>query len=98
MSSRDRNTISISLQKKGFIFEEDHAHKCFFYCSKNGKRTKIRTMVSHGTKYKVIGDNLLALMSKQCKLSKAEFLDLIDCPLTQDLYEARLLAQSIALA
>lgn len=95
MPNRDRNTISSSLQKKGFILEENHDHKCFFYCSKSGKRTKVRTMVSHGTKYKVIGDNLLAQMSKQCKLSKSEFLDLIDCHLTQDSYEAKLQAQAI---
>jgi len=97
MPSRDRSAISNSLQKKGFILEEDHTHKCFFYWSKNGKRTKVRTMVSHGTKYKVIGDNLLALMSKQCKLSKAEFLELIDCPLTREDYEIKLQAQAIKL-
>jgi hypothetical protein len=97
MPSRDRNAISSSLQKKGFIIEEDRDHKCFFYHSTNGKRTNIRTKVSHGTKYKVIGDNLLALMSKQCKLSKTDFLDLIDCPLTRELYETKLKMQGIEL-
>jgi hypothetical protein len=98
MANRDKNTISGSLQKKGFILDKRHDdHKYFYYHSKSGKKTEVFTKISHGTKYKVIGDNLLALMSKQCKLSKSEFLDLIDCPLTQDLYEARLLAQSITL-
>jgi hypothetical protein len=97
MPSKDRNLISSSLQRKDFVIEEDRDHKCFFYHSSNGKRTNIRTKVSHGTKYKVIGDNLLALMSKQCKLSKVDFWDLIDCPLTCELYEAKLKGQGIEL-
>jgi len=97
MPNRDRNTISSSLQKKGFVLEENHDHKCFFYCSKSGKRTKVRTMISRGTKYKVIGDNLLTQMSKQCRLLKSEFLELIDCPLTREDYEIKLREQAIKL-
>jgi hypothetical protein len=84
------------LQRKGFILKE-RDHKYFCYYSKSDKKTEIFTKVSHGTKYKVIGDNLLVLMSKQCKLSKTDFLDLIDCSLTQDLYETKLKNQSIRL-
>jgi hypothetical protein len=97
MPSKDRNTISSSLQRKGFVIEEDRDHRYFFYHSKSGKRTNVRTKISHGTKYKVLGDNLISLMSKQCKLSKADFLELIECPLTQDLYEKKLEAQAIKL-
>jgi predicted transcriptional regulator len=96
MPSRDRDTISGNLQKKGFVLSE-RDHKYFSYHSKNGKKTCVFTKISHGTKYKVISDNLLAQMSKQCKLSKADFLELIDCPLTRDLYEMKLQSQAIKL-
>lgn len=36
---------------------------------------------------KTISDNLLSQMAKQCHLTKNDFIDLIDCPLTQDKYE-----------
>jgi len=96
MPSRDRDAISGNLQKKGFVLSE-RDHKYFSYYSKNGKKTGIFTKISHGTKYKVISDNLLAQMSKQCKLSKADFLELVDCSLTRDSYETKLQSQAIKL-
>jgi len=97
MPVKERNTVSSGLQKKGFIIEDDRDHKYFFYHSKNGKRTKVHTKISHSPKYKTIGDNLIALMSRQCGLSKADFIDLIDCPLDRDGYEKKLQDQGIKL-
>jgi len=97
MPIKERNTVESGLQKKGFIIETGRDHKYFFYHSKNGKKTKVHTKISHGTKYKTIGDNLLALMSKQCGLSKSDFIDLIDCPLSRDEYEKRLCNQGMKL-
>jgi hypothetical protein len=36
---------------------------------------------------KEIPDNLIGQMAKQCKLSKSDFLKLVDCPLSRQAYE-----------
>ena len=36
---------------------------------------------------KVIPDNLISQMAKQCKLTKQQFVNLVDCPLSRDQYE-----------
>ena len=37
-------------------------------------------------------DNLLALMARNCKLSNKDFALLVECPLSRDDYEAKLVA------
>jgi len=94
MAIRDRETIKDALQKKGFRLN-DRDHMYFTYYSKNGKKSSVHTKLSRGTKYKTLTDNLLALMSKQCKLPKSDFIGLVDCPLTREEYEEKLHIQSI---
>ncbi len=50
----------------------------------NGDRTEIFTKMSHGRAE--IGVDLIARMARQCRLSKDEFLRLIDCPMTESEY------------
>ncbi|MDR2427078.1 MAG: hypothetical protein LBD46_07895 [Endomicrobium sp.] len=95
--SRDRETIKENLQKKGFNLKDGGDHWRFIYYSKDGKKTAVHTKISRGTKYKMLRDNLLAQMAKQCKLVKSDFKDLIDCPLSRDVYEKKLEEQSIAI-
>lgn len=52
------------------------------------KTTAVYTKVSHAGKD--IGAPLISRMAKQCKLSKADFLDLVDCPLDLAGYVAKL--------
>jgi len=40
--------------------------------------------ISHGEKE--IDDNLLSIMARQVKLTKKLFIDLIDCPLSEEQY------------
>ncbi len=84
--SRDKNKVEKVLLKKGFNKEEGKHHR-FYYYTKGGQDTGIYTETSHTKKMKDIPDNLLSLMAKQCKLTKSEFLDLIDCPMSQEKYE-----------
>jgi hypothetical protein len=42
-------------------------------------------------------DFLLGHMAKQCKVARADFLDLVDCPMDRAAYEAKLAAQGIGL-
>lgn len=76
--------IESSLSKKGFQLQSSH-HKLYIY-HVNGKKTGIRTFISHGKKE--YGDVLLSKMKNQLKLSKEQFEDLIECPLSkEELYE-----------
>ena len=87
MSARDRRDVEASLERKGFERDERH-HHFFVYWTLDGKKTAIRTRTSHGSTHKVLGDALLAQMARQCgDIRKADFLDLVDCPLSQEDFE-----------
>lgn len=82
--------VATGLQKKGF--EENTKRKDIHYhLYLNGKKTRVFTMISHGEKE--IHDGLIGTMARQVGLSKKEFSDLIDCPLSQDDYVVRLREQ-----
>jgi len=83
MANRKRKDIEKSLTKKGFVLtESDHRYYSFIVDGKEVAKTK----VSHGTHYNVIDDGLISRMSHQCNLSKAEFLELVDCTMSQEQY------------
>lgn len=83
---RKKTAVESALRKKGFEqVEGDHHY--FAYVNLEGKRTNIRTKTSHTPKMKDIADNLLSQMAKQCSLSKRDFLDLVDCPLSRETFE-----------
>lgn len=83
---RERDDVEAALKSKGFVPKNsDHRH--FTYWSLAGKKTSVWTKTSYGTKYKVLGQPLIAAMATQCKLSKGQFLELVDCPMTQEAYE-----------
>lgn len=86
---RDKKKIESSLKSKGFS-PKNGDHNYFLYITKEGKISDIRTKTSHGKQPKTIGEPLLSLMAKQCHLEKSDFLNLIDCPLSQEDYEAKL--------
>jgi hypothetical protein len=78
--------VDAALRQKGFLpHNGDHV---YYYLYVDGKKTVVRTKISHGEKE--IGDNLLSLMARQVKLTKKLFGDLIDCPLTHDQYVTQL--------
>lgn len=87
--SRKQADVEKSLLNKGFQAGGGD-HNYFFYYSKAGKKTIVRTKTSHGSRE--IDDNLLAQLARQCKLSNKDFGLLIECPLSRDNYEAKLVA------
>ena len=87
--SRNKNDIERSLKKKGFR-TRDNDHKYFIYYTTFEKKTIIITKISHGESNQQLSDDLVSMMSKQCKLSKTDFLSLIDCSMSQDGYETKL--------
>lgn len=74
---RKTRTMRAAFLSKGFIADETH-HEMFWLVV-GGKKTSIRTRISHGASE--YGDQLLALMSRQIGLSKSELYRLIDCPM-----------------
>ncbi len=74
-----------SLKKKGFSESvsksDDHKYLEFVHEGKIHFYTKL----SHGSK-KDLGLPLITQMALQCKLSKKEFMDLVNCPLSKERY------------
>ena len=81
----EKNKAYKNLKKKGFTDSLDHsnAHKYLEFIH-NGKMI-LYTKLSHGSK-KDIDDFLIKQMSTQCKLSKQQFADLVNCPLSEEQY------------
>lgn len=86
---RKQADVEKGLLNKGFL-SGGGDHNYFFYHSKAGKKTIVCTKTSHGARE--IDDNLLAQMAKQCKLTNKDFGLLMDCPLSRDDYEVKLIA------
>ena len=85
---RAKRDVEAAVKKKGFRVDEGD-HYWFFYWTTGGLKTTIRTKTSHGST-KDLGDGLLKEMARQLRISKGQFLDLVDCPLTREQYEADL--------
>lgn len=83
MTTYKSRKVEQSLEKKGFIKEDTH-HKYFYFYTNDGKRTKVRTYISHG--HKDIDDYLIGKMAQQTRLTKEQFMKLIDCPLSKEEY------------
>ena len=89
---RKATDVEKSLLVKGFQAGGGD-HNYFFYHSKAGKKTMVRTKTSHGARD--IDDNLLAQMARQCKLSNKDFGLLVECPLSRDDYEVKLILAGV---
>ncbi len=75
--------IEKALLAKGFKVEQTHHEYFWFYY--NGKRTHIKTRISHGKKE--YGPNLISAIKKQLKLqSKQQIEDLLNCPMSEEDY------------
>ena len=83
---RKAGQIAAALTAKGFD-KTDNDHTWFVYRTLDGRATRARTKLSHGSGSKDISDSLLSQMARQVKLSKPEFDRLLDCPLSRDEYE-----------
>jgi len=90
MASLDSKKIAAALLRKGFRVA-DSSHK-FYWLYDGEKKTSVHTMISHGRKD--YSDSLLAKMKKQLGLdTKAQLLELVQCPLSREDYLALLLAK-----
>lgn len=79
---RPARTVAAALSNKGFASRENH--HTYFHLVVAGKKIIVSTKISHGETE--IGDPLLASMARQVHLSKKQFLELVDCPMTAAAY------------
>ena len=91
-SARSRKDIDAALRKKGFRREMDGKHVRYFLTSGE----QVRTMMSHGDSGTSIGVPLISAMSRQLHLTKQQFLDFIDCTLSEKQYRTILREQGLA--
>lgn len=82
MSTLKTREIKNGLLKKGF--QELNNHHKYYVIIINNKKTSIKTKISHGDKE--INEFLLRQMASQTGLSNADFIDLINCPLSLEQY------------
>lgn len=81
----ERSKVQENLPKKGFVEQDDRKH-IFYHFYHEGKKTHIRTHVSHGSKYKTLGDDLVSKMAKQCRITAQNFRGLAECTVSQQDY------------
>lgn len=74
--------VAENLLRKGF--RQRNGGDKYYHLFVDGLKTPVFTFVSHGEKE--IHDGLLGQMAKQTRLVKREFLELVDCPLTEEQY------------
>jgi hypothetical protein len=79
---RPRAKVLASLTSKGFA-KATGDHVMLVFHTVDGRKTSVRTKVSHTPKMRDIPDNLVSQMARQCKLSKEEFLGVVDCPVSR---------------
>lgn len=89
-----RREVERALESKGFTRREK-AHVFFLYHTREGLKTSVRTMTSHGNSGADIGNQLIAAMARQCGISRVNFERLIDCSLSQEGYENLLIDRGI---
>lgn len=81
--------IISALLSKGFVRASGNRDHQYFFFHYRGKKSDIFTRISHGAR--TVDDWLVGRMAKQVRLSKREFLSLVECTLSGAEY-ARLMA------
>ena len=88
---RSGREIDAALCKKGFSRSISGRHIQYFL----NDVPRIKTMMSHGDAGVTIGDSLITRMARQLHLSKQQFLNFVDCTLSETDYRTILREQQI---
>ena len=79
---RKARDVESALQTKGF--KADASHHWYYFLYYQGKKSHIRTKISHNETD--ISKGLCSAMARQMKLTGRQFEDFVDCDLTGDAY------------
>ena len=85
-SSRSVRVVDSALTKKGFDRTKDGDHLRYYFFDRQTGATLSQTKISHGTFSETIGTPLISQMARQLRLTKKQFLELIDCTMDEDGY------------
>ena len=94
-SVRSGRSVDAALRKKGFLRSVDSDHLVYRLFGSNGELFA-RTKISHGMLGSSLSADLISKMAKQTRLTKKEFLDLIDCPMNEEQYRKILAEKGFA--
>ncbi len=86
--------IQKALLSKGFVTSQ--SHHTFLILMVDGKKSRVRTKLSHGSRTEY-DDNLLSCVAKQLKIKKIELQNLIDCLMGYNEYVNLLQARGVKL-
>ena len=84
MAVLDAKKTHKNLLKKGFNIAENKSQDHLWLELFHKGKLVLHTKISHGASD--LGDYLIKQMSHQCKLSKQEFMDLANCPMSKEHY------------
>ena len=84
-----KRKIASALLQKGFIERPGRSDHRVFLFLVGGKKTGTFTRMSHSSQ-KDIQRKLIGAMARQCHLTKAQFLDLVDCTMSKADYREHL--------
>lgn len=85
-----RRKVASSLRRKGFKEQRDGHHVTYTYMRRDGDPTPVHTYMSHGSGSADIGATLISSMARQCRLSKNDFIRLVNCPMKREEYERKI--------
>ena len=83
---RSGRDIDAALRKKGFTRDSDGDHLRYFFTMPDKGKMRIMTLMSHGTFGETIGAPLISQMARQLRLTKKQFLELVDCTMDEEGY------------
>ena len=94
MRPRKSKDIARPLLKKGFIEKVGGSHHAQYYLHIDGKKTHIKTYLSHGKGSKEYGPTIMKQIKKQlCFAEDPDAEQFFDCPMSGDEYVALLAKQ-----
>lgn len=91
----DKAKTEKGLRKKGFVNAKDKSVDHIYLSYEVDGVSLCHTKLSRGNSSKDLSNDLIKYMAQQCRLSKKDFLDLVNCPLSQAEYEKKLKAQTM---
>jgi hypothetical protein len=89
VNTRKAREVKQALNSKGFREDAKRDH-IYYFLYHEGRKTAIHTKISHNERD--IDSPLLSQMARQLRVSKSQFNDLLDCPLTAGGYVEFLIA------
>lgn len=85
---RKHRDVRSGLEAKGFVVDDQRRHIVLVYEDLQGRTTTARTLISHGAGGNEIHDSLLRKMARQVGLTRKDFLQLIDCPMSREDFDS----------